>query len=45
MEKSLALLLKLLPTVEIFGSADKLITDITADSGGQPVYLPERGDC
>lgn len=32
MEKSLALLLKLLPTVEIFGSADKLITDITADS-------------
>lgn len=32
MEKSLASLLKLLPAAEIFGSADKLLTDITADS-------------
>ena len=32
MEKSLALLLKLLPVAEIFGSTDKMITDITADS-------------
>ena len=32
MEKSLASLLKLLPEVKVLGSADKVITDITADS-------------
>ena len=32
MEKSLASLLNLLPEVKILGSAEKIITDITADS-------------
>lgn len=32
MEKQLASLLALLPQAEVIGSADKVITDVTADS-------------
>ena len=42
MEKSLQDLLKLLPDTEITGEAGKTITDITADSRGKFVHLPER---
>lgn len=49
MEKQLASLLALLPQAEVIGSADKVITDVTADSravvAGSLFYLPEGCNC